>query len=59
MEDAYLANQLQPISSIQPIITHLLYADDVMIFLNATQSNAQTMNTIFSTLARTVGLLIN
>lgn len=46
MEDA--SQLIQPISSIQPIISHLLYADDVMIFLSATTSNVITMNTIFN-----------
>lgn len=59
MEDALILNQLQPISSVQAIIFHSLYIDDVMIFLGATVPNAVTMTTIFDQLASIVGLQIS
>lgn len=34
MEEGIVDRNLQPISNFQPAITHLLYADDVMIFLS-------------------------
>lgn len=47
---------IQPIFHVQPVICHILYADDVMIFLGATTSNASAIVNIFSQLSNTVGL---
>lgn len=40
MEEGFYDGHLQPISHIHPVSTHLLYVDDVMIFLSASITNA-------------------
>lgn len=59
MKDAFTFNYIQSISQVRPIISYLLYADDVMISLSATSSNANAMGNIFNQLASIVGLQIN
>jgi hypothetical protein len=59
MEDALTYNYIQPTSYVQPVTTHLLYADDVMIFLSATSGNTKAMDDSFNHLKNTVGLHIN
>lgn len=58
MEEAFISEHLEPISKVNPIITHF-YADDVMIFLVATTTNATIMKYIFTKLVDTVGFNIN
>lgn len=59
MEDAVLTQRLHPISMVQPVISHLLYADDVMIFVTASVPNAVVMVQIFQQLQHTVSLKLN
>jgi len=54
-----LDGHLQSISTIMPNITHLLYVDDIMVFLYATTDNAIYVWIKFSLLEDTVGLKIN
>ena len=52
MEDALTYNYIQPTSYVQPVTTHLLYADDVMIFLSATSGNTKAMDDSFNHLKK-------
>lgn len=59
MEKDVVDKHLKPINKFQPAIPHLLYADDITIFLAVTTENAIHMIHIFSTMEKTVGLRVN
>lgn len=59
MEEGAAAKQLEPINKFEPNISHLLYADDVMIFLAASTDKAIDMNHIFTRIEETISLRIN
>lgn len=50
---------LEPVNKFKPAISHLLYADNVMILLAATTRNANYITCIFSRMEETIGLRIN
>lgn len=55
MEEGMHIKLLEPINGFQPAISHLLYVDNVMIFLVATILNATYMNHIFTQMEETIG----
>lgn len=61
MEDDITQERTKPIFKVRSIVSHLLYADDVMIFLEANLDNSAGTKTkqVFDELANTTGLQIN
>lgn len=56
MEEGVVSNHLQPINKLQPTISHLLYADDAMIFLAVIRENAMYMNHILTIMEDAISL---
>lgn len=54
-----LKGNINPISKIQPTITHLIYVDDLMLFVKLDYSNAYATKGVFECLNRYAGLQIN
>lgn len=50
---------MQPISRIFPIVSLLLYADDAMVFLEATPANAIFIKGILDELSKVTSLHVN
>lgn len=59
LEDNFSQSTLKPISTTQPCISHLLYADDVMFFLKASVQNDEEMQKFFGAFEITTGLQVN
>lgn len=59
MEDGVSLGNLSPLTKIIPMVTHLLYADDVMFFLEASIQNANEIQHILHVFGETTGLHIN
>lgn len=59
METELMKGNIKPINRTKPCITHLLYADDLLIFLNADTQSAKSVAKIFTRLEKHVGLKVN
>lgn len=59
MDEATYAKAFHPSCSVQPIISHLLYANDLMIFGKSMILNASTLRLIFHKLGVHAGLMVN
>jgi hypothetical protein len=59
MEVEFIKGNLSPIYQVEPIITHLLYADDILILAKATTNNAETIQQILQRVTNFTGLDIN
>lgn len=59
MEIEQIKGNLKPVNRNLPSITHLLYADDLLLFMNADLNSAQTIVKIFGYLKDFAGLQIN
>lgn len=59
MDEATISKSFQPSSRIQPVISHLLYADDLMVFGKSSTLNAATLKDIFQKLSTYAGLNVN
>lgn len=53
MENVITQERIKLISKVRPIVSHLLYADNVMIFLEANFYNATEIEHVFDELAQT------
>jgi hypothetical protein len=59
MEIESIKGAVQPINRIQPSINHLIYADDLMVFVKANKDNAVSINSVFENLKKYAGLQLN
>lgn len=59
LEMEFLKGNITPIYNIEPIITHLLCADDILILAKATKENAECIMQIFQSLKTFTGLDLN
>lgn len=59
MEIKYHRGKIRPIQLVDPIITHLIYADDQLIFMKADHIDARAINKIFGKLHKFAGLELN
>ena len=58
--DLNLINQrISPINRVKPIVSHLIYADNLMIFIKANANSAHSMKEIFDNMYSNAGLMIN
>jgi hypothetical protein len=59
MELEQIRGNLRPVNRISPSITHLLYADDLLIFMNADINSVQSLAKILEKMENIAGLQIN
>lgn len=59
LEAAVRKKDITPISNTQPCISHLIYADDVILFAIANDKNAYTIRHITQQMVVAMGLYIN
>lgn len=59
LEDSASHGKLKPVSKLQPIMSHLLYADAVLFFLEATLDNATELELTLEDLKNNASLQIN
>lgn len=55
----YIKGNITPIYNIEPMITHLLYADDILILTKATTENSKSIQQVFQMLNELTGLNLN
>lgn len=51
--------KIMPLIKNDPIITHLIYADDLLVFIQATTEGAKSMRSIFKKMEKHAGLQLN
>lgn len=54
-----MKGNINPIYKVEPMITHLLYADDILIMAKATTKNAECILNVFRDLKLAAGLNLN
>jgi exonuclease III len=59
MDIETIKGNIKHINRIQPYISHLIYADDLMIFVKANKENAESVKNIFARLNKNAGLQLN
>jgi hypothetical protein len=59
LEMEFLKGNLSPIYQIEPVVTHLIYADDILILTKATVQNATCIKHVFQNLNNITGLELN
>lgn len=55
----HVGGNISPIYKCEPILNHLIYADDLLICAKASLNNAVTVKWVLSTLKDKSGLVIN
>lgn len=59
MENMIREGRLKAMNNLRPIILHLIYADDVLIFIKADVKSAYAINEVFTKFDKATSLQIN